>query len=306
MKRLLQRFVACLVLLAPGVAHSQSGKPIVAIYRMDDVARTGLTDTFSTMIETAIASTGKFRVIERRALGTLLTEQGNAKAGLVTSRTPGKIGGFEGADFLIYGSITSVSAVAKQDIGTSILAGMLSGSSGRDQRCGNLLATLGVDIKITDAASGEVRYVSRINETQKSATVCNGQGNIDTGALMRSAADRIATALVTAIYPIQVAAVQPDGIIVLNYGQGAIQPGATMTIFSKGEAIRDPATGEVIGNNETRLGFLRITDVGPRLSKAVAAVTMDYAPQVGAIVRPATPEDIAALQALTKSARKHR
>ena len=295
--------IVLLVATLPGQALAQGrGKPVVAIYRMDDVANSGQAPAFSTMIETAIAATSKFRVIERERLNTLVGEQARAKSGLLTSNRPGKMGGFEGADYLIYGSITSVSASNKANMGATLLGGMLAGRNS-NVSCSNQLVTLGVDIKITDANSGEVKYVSRINETQKSAAVCNGAAQVDVGALLRSSAEKIATALVTAIYPIQIAAVQADGTIVLNYGEGTVKPGQVLGVYAKGQAIIDPATGEAIGNDERKLGFIRITEINGRISRAVAQVPFATVPPVGSIARVATPAD---LQALSNDKKKKR
>lgn len=291
---------ACLLPLCPVSAqdnqHSpaKSGKPIVSIYEMDDPAGSGQADQFSRMIETAITATGKFRVIERERLGKLVDEQAHAKSGLVTSRTPGKVGGFAGADFLIYGSITNISITKKQDFGATFFGGVLSGQNGAHPQCTNAIATLSIDVKITDADSGEVRYTNRIDETLKSAAVCDGNAQVNTGLLLRSAADKVATGLVTTLYPIQIAAVQSDGTIVLNYGEGAVQPNAVMGVFSKGQPIIDPANGAVIGNDEVRLGLIRVTDVTARFSKAVPAGGLASPPPIGSIVRVATANDIQA------------
>lgn len=273
-------------------AFAQQGKPVVAIYQMDDLANTGKADMFSRMIETTISSTGKFRVIERERLGKLEGEQTRARAGQVTTNRPGRVGGFEGADYLIYGSITSVSVGRKANIGMSLLGGLVGPSSKAGPQCSNAVVTLSIDIKITDADTGEVKYVTRIDETQKSAAVCDGTPQIDHALLFRSAADKISTALVTTIFPIQIAAVQGDGTIILNYGEGAVTSGRVMGVFTKGEVIIDPATQERIGDNEELIGLIQITDVTPRFSKAVPTAGFDTPPTVGAIVRPATQTDI--------------
>ena len=273
------------LMAAPAAVQAQGvvSKPIVAVEKIDDLANSGQAAAFSTMIQSAIESTNKFRVIERARLDKLVGEQARAKSGLVTSRRPGKVGGFEGADFLIYGSITTLSLVRKSDFGSSILSGMLSNNNG-GKTCSGGQATLSIDIKITDADSGEVRYNRRIDETQKLAVTCDTQNpSVDAAALLRSAADKVATGLVTTIYPIQIAAVQADGVIVLNYGEGAVRVGDLMSIFTKGQVIRDPATGEVIANDEQRLGGLRITDVLGRVSKAQPMGAFSSQPTVGAL-----------------------
>lgn len=290
--KIMMMAVASLVTLAPGMAAAQSGKPTVAVVRIDDLTHSNQADTLSAMIESAIAGTGKFRMIERQQMGKLVGEQARAKGGMVTTNTAGKVGGFEGIDYLIYGTITSISAKKADNIGSTMLAGFM-GNKGAS--CTNTSATLALDIKITDTDTGEIKYVTHIDETQKAASSCSGQSNIDSALLIRSAAAKVASGLVTSIYPIQVAAVQGDGQLMLNYGEGAVQPGGIMAVYSKGTVIRDPSSGEVIGSNETKLGLVRITEIVGRMSKAVAATAFAAPIPVGSIVRPASTDDIRAL-----------
>ena len=296
MKSVTRGLCAVALFIVPGIAFAQKGKPVVAVSQIDDIAHTGQANAYQQMIETAVASTGKFRVIERR-LGGVLAEQQGAKAGLHTSNTPGKIGGFEGADFLIEASITTGQAAQKSNLGASLgrsmLGNMLTGNRSM-QNCSNAVATLGIDVKITDASTGQIRYATRITEQQQSAASCGAsQAQVDLTALLRSAADKTATGLVTSMYPIMIAAVQPDGAIVLNYGEGAVQLGAIMAVHSKGQDIRDSQTGDVIGSNETTLGLIKISEVLPRLSRAVPESQFASAPAVGSLVRPATSDEIA-------------
>jgi curli biogenesis system outer membrane secretion channel CsgG len=283
-----------LALASPAIA--QSAQASVGIVQIEDMAKTGHADTFSTMIETAIVGTGRFRVIERERLGRLIQEQGRARSGVVTSRNRARVGGFEGVDYLVYGSITSVSVQARGGIGNALLGGVISGLMGRNGNvhCRDQSATISIDIRITDADTGEIRYVSRINETQRAASACGDQVQIDTAKLLRSTADRIASTLVTTIYPIQIAAVQADGTYVLNYGEGTVAPGAVMAVFSQGQAIRDPTTGQQIGHEEAKLGYVRVHEVTPRLSRASAVGQFSVPPPVGAVLRPASQEDVKA------------
>jgi curli biogenesis system outer membrane secretion channel CsgG len=286
-----------MLLFFPGQVFAQKAKPVVAVSQIDDIAHTGQANAFQQMIETAVASTGKFRVMERR-VGGLLAEQQGAKAGLYTSNTPGKIGGFEGADFLIEASITTGQAAQKSNLGASLgrsmLGNMLTGGH-TIQNCSNAVATLGIDVRITDAASGQIRYATRITEQQQSTASCGGQAQVDLTSLLRSAADKTATGLLTTMYPIMIAAVQGDGTLVLNYGESAVQLGAVMAVHSKGEDIRDPQTGDIIGSNESTLGLIRVTEVQPRLSRAVPATPFAAPPPIGSLVRPATSDEIASL-----------
>ncbi|MBV9883657.1 MAG: hypothetical protein JO276_11665 [Sphingomonadaceae bacterium] len=302
MSRIWAAVVAIFILFpSSALAQSAQGRPVVAVYQMDDLAQSGAGDTFSTMIETAVASTGRFRVIERQRLHVAEREQQMARTGRVTTNRPGRSGGFEGADFLIYGTITSISTSDRQQLGASMLLGALTGN--QSSNCTRRAATLAVDIRITDADSGEIRNVSRITETQQAAMVCNGQSQIDAPLLLRGAAEKIARALVTAIYPVQVAAVQPDGTIILNYGEGTLQTGNYLTVYSRGEQIIDPTTHQVIGNSETKLGVIRVNEVSERMSRASAVSTFAAQPPIGSVARTATEEDV---QAATHAGRRRR
>lgn len=299
--RILHIAIALLSAIVATDATAQNQQPVVGIYRMDDVAQTGIADTMSTMIETAIISTGKFRVIERERLSRLEAEQNNARRGRVTTNQPGRNGGFEGVDFLIYGSISGISTSSSSDFGSSMLAGVLGN---RNASCGRSNVTLTMDIRITDTNTGEVKIATSINETARSATVCNASGQIDSTVLMRGAAAKIARELVTTIYPIQVAAVQGDGTVVLNYGSGTLAVGDILTMYSRGEAIIDPATGQEIGRDETKLGMIQVTEVTVRTSRGVAVGPAAGAPPIGTVARPATEADLATVRGGTRNRRR--
>jgi hypothetical protein len=73
-----------------------------------------------------------------------------------------------------------------------------------------------------------------------------------------------------------------------------------LAVYSKGEAIKDPATGEVLSYNEEKLGFLRVTEVNGRVSRAMPASAFATPLAVGSIVRPATQADVNALNKPSK------
>lgn len=278
--------VSAAVLVLPGQLMA---KPTVAVSRIEAGNNEELANNFTVMVETAVETSNKFRVIERRQLGNLVNEQAMGNSGMVTTNTPGQRGGFEGVDYLIYGSITSGSVSRKHSIGSSLMMGMLSG---RAVNCEAAVATLVVNVKITDAHTGEVRYAKEITETNQSSTTCGETAQIDTTGLLKDAASKVANGLVMAVYPIQIAAVQADGTIMLNYGESALTPGNYYTVFQKGEEIRDPASGEVLGSTESKLGVIRITEVSDRFSKATPVTAFAVSPPIGSIVRASAPADM--------------
>ncbi len=283
-------------------------KPVVSINDIQDMANTGQSDVLRQMIETTIVNTGKFRIMERGDQGTavLLKEQQGAKAGLYTSNTPGKIGGFEGVDFMVYGTITTGQATTQHDTGASMGMAVgggfadrlgvpgLGGAMRANSNCNSSSASLQVDIRITDGKTGEERYAKHVTKTEQGQTVCGGRSSVDVSGLLRVAAQSVSMGLVTIMYPVKVVDVDADGQVVLNYGEGLLAAGDVFAVFQEGREIRDPDTGAVLGNSEKLLGLVKITEVMPKMSKATMMTAFPVAPSVGSVARAATPEQISA------------
>jgi hypothetical protein len=287
---------------SPATAQDDA-RPVVGIAQMEDLTGGGNADNFVAMIETAIIGSGKFRIIERARLSTLLEEQGLALGGTTTTNAPGQVGGFEGVDYLVYGTISSISATNRSDFGGSLLRGMLGGSNSNQQECYKTRVRMEADIRITDTETGEVRYAKRISEEQDSATVCGGGAQIDSSALLRSTADQIATGLVTAIFPIQVAAIQGDGTVILNFGEGAVRPGDFLMIYGEATEIPDPSGTGMIRIDGEQQGAIQVTDAQTGFSRAIQVTQFTVPLAVGAIARPVD-EDV--VKALQKAQRRRR
>lgn len=214
------------------------------------------------------------------------------------------MGGFEGVDYLIYGSITQISAVNRSNLGANVLGGLLGGNSRNRPNCYNTRVRMEADIRITNTNTGEVEYATRISEEQDSATVCGGGAQIDSSALLRGAADNIATGLSTSIYPILVATVQGDGTIILNYGEGAVERGEFLMLYGEATEIPDPSGTGMIRIDGEEIGAIQITDVQTAFSRALPVTDLAYAPAIGTIARPIDDEDI--IEDLERSMRRRR
>lgn len=301
------------------VGPPQPHKAVVSVEQIEDLASTGQALVLRQMIETAVSNSGKFRLMDTSENGmrVLLKEQADAKSGLRTTNTPGRTGGFEGIDYKIYGTITSAGASAKRNVGasTGMLAGgvfarsllgnnALGNAAGvaliANSDCRSAAANIAVDIKIVDQNTSEIRYTKHVTQTQQSGTTC-GSGNpqLDLAALLRTAAQRAAGGLINASYPMKIVTMQEDGQAVLNYGEGIVFPGDLLAVYQQGRAIVDPDTGATLGNSESMLGLVRVSEVLPKMSKAQLVTSFTSPPPAGSVTREATP---AQEQMLAKSA----
>lgn len=280
-------FVLALLGVAPIAPATAQKVPVVTVRQMQDMANTGQAQAFSQMIQSAVAQTGKFRVIESN-FADLRDQQELGNSGMVTTNRPGKRGGFEGADFLIYGTITSGATSRQTDSGADMGRGFASRMLGVNLGgggCSKATATLAVDVKIVDGATGEIRFTKNINQTTVGRTSCSGDAQLDMVSMLRGAANQIASGLVTTIYPIKVAAVQPDGSLVLNYGEGTVVPGMLLAVYGQGQTITDPDSGRVLTSEGAQIGLVRVTEVMTRFSKARPEGAFAQQPQIGQIVR---------------------
>lgn len=95
-----------------------------------------------------------------------------------------------------------------------------------------------------------------------------GAASIGFNELAREAGLRVADRLRDEIYPVQVVTRQGAEVI-LNRGEDSgYRRGERLRVFSAGEALIDPETGENIGAMETELGVIEVTDLLPRVTRA--------------------------------------
>jgi curli biogenesis system outer membrane secretion channel CsgG len=214
-------------------------------------------DNYEAMLETQLIKVGRFTVYERNKLDQVLGEQG-LQQNLSSNGTQLQI---DGVDYLVYGSITKKSTQKKQ-----MQTGQFSSVS--------VVSTFGVDIKIVDATSGEIRRAEAI-EASVEAGKGMATGNFRTGEMsgnglveaQRLVAKKSAALLAESIFPIRVVDVDGEDIY-LNYGDSILSVGDQVTLVREGRQIVDQDTGKVLGSRERVLGSLEITSANASLSIA--------------------------------------
>ncbi|MYF61556.1 MAG: hypothetical protein F4029_06270 [Gammaproteobacteria bacterium] len=253
-----------------------------------------LAEGFRRMLETSIIKAGKMDVMERGQLTQILEEQGLAASGLTAAG--GGLGGLTGVDYLVIGSVTRFGATEDQtSVSTSSGVGSLLGRRGRQAAGGGLSTSklsvsMGVDLKVTDVASGRIVVADEVSGTVETGSafsvggVQQSSGSADPFAdVQRVVATRIAEAIVTSRIPVKVIGVQGDGVLVLNYGDVFFGVGDVLAAYSVGESFVDPDTGEVLGSDEQLIGQVEIVSTTSKLSRARPLDDQAYV--AGAVLR---------------------
>ena len=136
---------------------------------------------------------------------------------------------------------------------------------------------MAVDIRVLDVANGSIGFADTVRSEAKGSNSLNVKGfssggDNSSGALlgkvMRDTSKNVTNLIVSTIYPIKVVAVTKKGDVMLNYGNGYLQNGYQLEIFSQGESFVDPDTGEELGSEEELVGKVSIFSAQAKFSKA--------------------------------------
>ncbi len=275
-----KKYLFLIIVLFTSNTFSQENLPIVAVSQFEQTFQNDLRrrpaanpDNYEAMLETQLIKVGRFRVYERNKLEEVLREQGLQES-LSGNNTQIKI---DGVDYLVYGAITDMSSEAKE-ISTGGFASV---------RVSN---RFGVDIKIVDALSGEIRraesIVAVIETGSGVATRSFSNVQADTNGLVeaqRIVAKRSAALLAESIFPIRVVDIFNDEIY-LNYGDSILTVGDRLKVIQEGREIIDQDTGLSLGTRQRVLGEIEIVSADSNLSIA-KIIKNDAEFTVGAVAK---------------------
>ena len=263
----------------------QSG--VAAIFGTNQDIGKGVADL---MVEKLVKS-GKYRIIERKAIDKILAEQNFSNSDRADSTTAAKLGRLMGADAIVMGSITQFGRDDKKtNVGGSVLGGRLSKYGVGGVGASKAKAVVGLSARLVSVNTGEILAVaSGIGESTRSGTSLIGGGGgaggaaaglvdmtssnfADTvlGEAVNAATDKLAAELDGNAGRLPTTVVSLNGLVadvsgnslILNIGSRAgVKVGDKLTVSRVGREIRDPASGKVIRRVEDRLGEITISEV---------------------------------------------
>jgi len=143
--------LASTLLLSPVQAKD---KPTIAVAEFQNQSgagwwRGGMGWEIAGMVSNELASTGDFRVVERKKLQHVLREQDLAASGRVRRSTAAKMGRLTGAKYLVMGTVTSYEESTEgTDAGFSFKGISIGGKKKN--------AYIAVDLRVVDSTTGEI------------------------------------------------------------------------------------------------------------------------------------------------------
>jgi len=227
-----------------------------------------VTQSLDGQITVAVHETRKFKLAARSDMRSVLEEQ--ALSG----------GTIAGVDYLVVPSIDDFQDISEkatfETLGKTVL---------------RRTVRVSLFLKIYDTGEGRLLEAvsvqaerTLVDENINSATT---RGNATDALLLEMAEEtssKAARRIADVIYPAKVLAITGD-VVTLNRGDGTgIAVGQIWKIFTAGEALVDPDTGEVLGSEEIYIGKAKITSVLPKFSKGEVVENLGIVK--GSILRP--------------------
>ncbi len=214
-----------------------------------------------------IHNTRKFKVFARGDLDKILEEQGFAESGNVDMSDPRAAKAFKlgGVQYLL---VTTVSDF--QDYHETATF------EGIGKTVKNRVIRLGAVAKIYDTTSGALLESANFQidtggKKERENFIVSQSGELSDQFLMKLArmmAGRVANRVADVIYPAKIIG-KIDQQVTINRGDGTeIESGQIWDVYALGEKMVDPDTGEVLGQNEVKVGSVKIMRVEAKMSYA--------------------------------------
>ncbi len=230
--------------------------------------------------------TGRFRLVERAALGNVLGEQDLASSGRVAAPSGAATGQVLGAEILVQVVITDYE---ENTSGTTTGAGGLLRKVPLvgGVRINRGQGRVGLNFRLIDATTSEVLYTKQIESVIKESGLslagAGWTGDAVLGAFMSNYSKTpIGQAVIAGINkgvydlvkeigtrPAEGSVIKAEGKRVwLNIGDDGVDMGDRLAVMSKGEELIDPETGISLGSTDTRLGDIEVIQVAEKFSVA--------------------------------------
>ncbi|OGV43892.1 MAG: hypothetical protein A2X48_05360 [Lentisphaerae bacterium GWF2_49_21] len=204
----------------------------------------------------------KFSVLERSFVEKIMKENKLTESEYCKPGEEQRIGKLLVADFLVVGHVDRVEFLVE-----SKYIEITKETSIR------LKGTMKVHFRVVETKSGKVVCANTITRKLDSRDIPAAERRNMTGGdyrdrLFTDCAVSASNYILEGIYPVKIASVQGEELV-LNRGEGTgLVVGGQYEVYSQGDIVKDPDTGESIGSEETKIGLIEVTSVQQKFSKA--------------------------------------
>lgn len=236
----------------------------------------------SDILITELAKSGKFIVVERDKLNSIMAEQKLGMTGAIDPTTAARVGKVLGLSAIVTGAIS--------EFGTTT-----EGSEYLIAQSKRQVVKATVDIRVVDAETGQVLYadsgsglgVKKSGGVLGLGTRAGYDESLEQEAL-RAAIVKFMNNIVAQVekkpWSCRVADVDGQSIYLNAGSDSGMTVGQKLIVLRAGKVIKDPTTGLVIGNAEEKTGEMKITRFFGE-DGSVAELTDGKMPAAGDVAR---------------------
>ena len=217
-----------------------------------------LADRLTQDLVTLLVQSREFTVLDRQYVQEIVGERELVSSDQVRPEELARLGEVLVADLLLVGTLRSlVGGYQTVEMNLSDLSAKVP----------YVRASLG--LRVIDPATQQTKFADTVTIDRRPATPSDSDGSSVrlTELATRNLAETASAQILEAIFPVLVVSV--DGSrVTLNQGGKTMRPGKLFSVYLRGNVIRDPYTGEVLGREETRIGRISIETINPKFSIA--------------------------------------
>jgi len=212
----------------------------------------------------ALTQTNKFAILDRQHIAEYLHEQ-NVLFHTAPIEEQARIGQALGADYMLVGTVTQAGLRVKRTA-TEAIANVTFAEYDAD---------FAFDYRLIVASSRQVKSSDTVRLRLETADIKKlvkkwEPSDLDydeiADNLIAKAAAEVVNKLSDRLYPPRIAAIQPDGSIIIDQGGDRLITGTVLEVFKPGPQITDSDTKESLGSAEILVATIRIDKVAPAMS----------------------------------------
>lgn len=210
---------------------------------------------FTGKVEELLTQGRRFGVLDRKRQDVYDAERTLLQSSDAGPGERARLGQVLGADYMLYGTIDRV--VVEDQSRTIEITG---------ERIDRLVGAAEVRFTVLATATRQVKWSSSIALDQEFRT--NLHPERAAASVLHDVAATLVDELTENIYPPKVTQVLAPGQFIVNRGGSTVAPGDLFEVFSQGELLIDPDTGEPLDRIELSVGIAQIVDVKTKYSVA--------------------------------------
>lgn len=245
-----------------GKKKEEATRMFVAIAKFDNKSNAPdtLFETIRSRVQQCVVGARKFIVVERERIKDAMSEQTLAASGITNADDPSapQMGKMKAAGFIVYGTVL----YCGKDKAGSVSEGVASAIEN---------SKVELQIKITDAETGEIMTQKSAFGFGKDTALATGGYQSKTGQGMRDAIDEAAhmaaDALREVAYPAKIVSVNDEEVII-DMTNEEVKEGDVFDVIDAKDLGIDEDTGAWLGFGGKNLGRIKVESPGAQTSTA--------------------------------------